>query len=192
TAGLRALAECGEQASLAAELRAANPLVDVVGVESDAGLNKLMPGATISIGPLVVTDAANTRLSMAGRMMATNDGFAGLEAVAIPAEPGAYAFDLLAFDAGTEANNELLPIIDGPCTVGDPYMGDQRADLSDDLYLGVNGTGAAAKEASVLNPSITIHRGVLGDSYAAGGLADLDFAHHCWTNPVATVTVIVQ
>lgn len=193
TLGLEALAECGDQSVMATEFRAANPKADVWDVEFDAVLNKLDPGDTISIGPLEVTDKTNIRLSIAGRMMATNDGFAGLEAVTIPTEPGTYAFDMLAFDAGTEPNNELLgKQDDDTCLLTDPNMAERLADLPDDDYLGVNGTGAAGKEAGVYNYIITIHRGVLGDSFAGGDKSDLDFAHHRWTNPVATVTVIVQ
>ena len=50
----------------------------------------------------------NDRLSIVAMLLPTNDAFAGLNAVEIPTTPGTYSFDVPAYDAGTEANDELL------------------------------------------------------------------------------------
>lgn len=201
TAGLETLAECGDQGVLAAEVLAEDHRADVwgvgfykAGVVSYPNLQQLGAGKSVILQGLEVTDAANTRLSIVGRMMLTNDGFVGLESVPMPTEPGsAKTFYLLAFDAGTEANNELLKISADPvCLLTDAHMAEQGGDLPGDDYLGGNGTGVDEDGLLVLNPSVTIHRGVLGDTYRDGGPSDLDFDYHRWTNPVATVTVTVQ
>ncbi len=208
--GLEELAECGKQGALAAEMLSDDPKADVWGVNSyRAGVvsyPKLLELGVdndnlVSLPGLVVTNGANTRLSIVGRIMLTNDGFAGLEAALIPLEPGTYTFYMLAYDAGTEANNELLiPDPDlrqtPPACVNDPYMAETKGDVTDD-YLGDNGIGASGQEGS--NPFITIHRGVLGDTTRDGGKSDLDYIHHRWhgaepapSSAVATVKVTVQ
>jgi len=51
------------------------------------------------------------------------------------------------------------------------------------------GTGAAGADT---NQTVHIHRGVLGDTDATGGVSDLDSRVHRWLNPVARVTITVQ
>jgi len=114
-------------------------------------------------------------------LLPTNDGFAGLNAVDIPTDPGTYEFYVAAYDAGTEANDELLTGGGAPGVAGIP------ADPGG--LAGANGTGAAGTDA---NTTVHIHRGSLGDTDAAGGASDLDSRVHRWLNPVIRVTVTVN
>ncbi len=51
----------------------------------------------------------NVLLSVFGRVMATNDGFVGLDARALPTSAGEEkTYDLYIWDAGSETNNEIL------------------------------------------------------------------------------------
>jgi len=41
-------------------------------------------------------------------LLRTNDGFVGLDSLRIPRAPGTYSYYLYGYDAGTEANDELI------------------------------------------------------------------------------------
>ena len=62
------------------------------------------------------------KLSMAFMLVNTNDGFTGLDAMQLP-EWGSVTLTLHAYDAGSEANDELAGHIPGPCC-GHPFAGD--------------------------------------------------------------------
>ncbi len=111
----------------------------------------------------------------------TTNKLAGLSAVEIPTEPGTYTFDVPAYDAGTEANDEIL---NGGGAPGVPGMPADPGGLA-----GTGGTGAAMADA---NTTVHIHRGALGDTDAAAGVSDLDSRVHRWLNPVIRVTITVQ
>ena len=114
-------------------------------------------------------------------LLPTNDAFAGLNAVEIPTEPGTYVFDVPAYDAGTEANDELVTGGGAPGAAGIP------ADPGG--LTGTGGNGAAVADA---NSTVHIHRGSLGDLDPAGGTSDLDSSVHRWLNPVIRVVVTVR
>jgi len=177
SADLRAMAEGGDIPGL---------LTDVGGEDADTVANPagglLAPGATAT-AMLDTTGTGHTHLSLVGMLLPTNDGFVGLDAWEIPATPGVYMVALNGYDAGTEANDELLNTVDGgvPGTPGIPAApgGDE----------GTGGTGAASADA---NPSVHVHRGVLGDTDPNGGASDLDSRIHRWLNPVARLRITVQ
>ncbi len=170
---LQALAEGGSIAGVAESLASANTLQDPAG-----GL--LAPAASASAD--LMTDDSNMYLSVAAMMLPTNDGFIGLNAWKIPTEAGTYTIYLNAYDAGTEANNELIVEGSGaPGVLGIPAApGDGE---------GVNGSGVTTEEA---NQTVHIHRGALGDDNSTGGTSDLNNTVHRWLNPVAKVTVTVK
>ena len=114
-------------------------------------------------------------------MLPTNDGFIGLNSYKIPTEAGTYTVNINGYDAGTEANDE---IVNGGGAAGTP--GIPAAPGGD---AGSGGTGAAGADT---NPTVHIHRGVLGDTDATGGTSDLDSRIHRWLNPVARVTITVK
>lgn len=66
------------------------------------------------------TSDGNNYLSLAAMMLPTNDGFVGLSSWMIPTEPGTYHIHLNAYDAGTEANDEIVNGGGAPGTAGIP------------------------------------------------------------------------
>ena len=175
SASLQAMAEGGDISGL---------ISDVAGIGATyidnpaAGL--LGPGASVTTD-LDTTGTANTQLSVVAMMLPTNDGFVGLNAITLPTEPGVYTYYLNAYDAGTEANDE---IINGAGAPGEP--GIPAAPGGDG---GTGATGAAGVDA---NPNVHIHRGALGDSDPNGGVSDLDSTIHRWLNPIARLVLTVN
>lgn len=171
---LQAMAEGGDIAGLQSDLdsAAANTVANPAG-----GL--LAPGA--SANAQLNTSRGNKQLSVVGMLLPTNDGFVGLDAIAIPKKRGTYTFYLNGYDAGTEANNEVINGGGAPGTLGIP------ADPG-----GNAGTGATGVTTAEHNTTVHIHRGTLGDSNATGGDSDLDRAVHHWLNPVAKLVLKVS
>ena len=172
---LQAMAEGGDISGLTADLGGA----DMDTVENPAG-GLLAPGASTTTN-LDTTATGNTHLSIAAMLLPTNDGFVGMDALSIPTAPGEYTFYLNAYDAGTEANNELINGGGAPGVLGIPAApgGDG----------GTGGTGVALSDS---NTNVHIHRGVLGDTNSTGGVSDLDSRIHRWLDPIAKVVVTVQ
>lgn len=175
SAHLQAMAEGGDISGLTSDMAAlgadyaANPA---------GGL--LFPGATTAVS--MITGSGNNRLSVTAMLLPTNDGFVGLDALDIPTKPGTYRYTLNGYDAGTEANNELIvPGAGAPGVPGIP--GDPTGDAGDD------GTGVVSSES---NSVVHIHRSVLGDTDPTGGISDLDSRVHRWLNPVAELVITVH
>ena len=174
SAALQAMAECGDLSGLTA-IHAAD--ADTI-ANPAAGL--LAPAA--STAAMLDTDgSSNTQLSVVAMMLPTNDAFVGLDNLQVPTAAGTYTYYLNAYDAGTEANSELLDT--SGCAPG--MAGIPGAPSGGD---GVNGTGVSAADG---NTNVHVHRGVLGDSDTMGGNSDLDSSIHRWQNPVAKITVTV-
>lgn len=174
---IQAMAEGGDISGLAALIGGADS--DTV-VNPAAGL--LAPGesATATIN----TDGTgHTHLSMAAMILPTNDGFVGLQSLVIPDTAGIYVYPLIAYDAGTEANDELVI---GPAGGASGVPGIPAAPGGDN---GSNGSGVTASES---NATVHVHRGVLGDTDVNGGISDLDSTIHRWLNPVAKLVVEIQ
>ena len=142
-----------------------------------AGL--LAPG--LSTTYTLTNDSANTHLSLAAMVLPSNDGFVGLDSWEIPTEAGTYTINLNAYDAGTEANNEVVNGGGAPGVLGIPAAPGGDA--------GTNGTGVTDTES---NTTVHIHRGNLGDDMVDGGKSDLNNSIHRWLNPVAKLTITVQ
>jgi len=113
-------------------------------------------------------------------MLPTNDGFVGLDSQRIPRWPGTYRYFLYGYDAGTEANDELI--------TGGGALGAPGIPFDPGENEGTEGSGAIDFDA---NETVHIHRGVVGDNDPEGGISDLDNAIHRWLNPVAEVIVKV-
>ncbi len=175
SANLQAMAEGGDISGLAADVNGLGATV----VENPAG--GLLAPAASTMFSMNTDGTSNDRLTIVAMLLPTNDAFAGLNAVEIPTEPGTYTFDVPAYDAGTEANDEILNGGGAPGVAGMP------ADPGG--LAGTGGTGAATADA---NTTVHIHRGALGDTDAAGGTSDLDSRVHRWLNPFIRVTVTVQ
>ena len=175
SANLQAMAEGGDISGLVTDVTALGATV----VENPAS-GLLAPATSVEFS-MNTDGTSNDRLSIVSMLLPTNDAFAGLNAVEIPTAPGTYVFNVPAYDAGTEANDELLT---GGGAPGAPGMPADPGGLA-----GTGGTGAASVDA---NPNVHIHRGTLGDTDAAGGSSDLDSRVHRWLNPVIRVTITVQ
>ncbi len=174
SASLQAMAEGGDISGLSAEMSALN--ADQV-ENPAAGL--MAPGQSVSFD--MSTQDDNTRLSITAMILPTNDGFVGLDSLNIPDEEGTYTYYLNAYDAGTEANDEIINGAGAPGAAGVP------ADP-----LGQGGTGATGVTNAETNTQIHIHRGVLGDTDEMGGASDLDSRVHRWLNPVARLVLEVK
>lgn len=173
SASLQAMAEGGDISLLSADLQAISAAVQ----ENPAG-GLLAPGQ--SAMTTLTTDSNNDTLSVAAMILPTNDGFIALSGWKIPEAPGTYHLYLNAYDAGTEANDE---IVNGAGTPGDPGI---PADPG-----GHQGSGASGLSVSA-EGFVHIHRGVLGDQDPTGGTSDLNSTLHRWLNPIATVIVTVK
>jgi hypothetical protein len=170
---LQAMAEGGDLSGLILELEAGGG--DYV---ADPAGGLLAPGdsasATLEIGN------RNRNLSVTAMLLPTNDGFVGLNAMPIPRRPGVYTVYLRGYDAGTEANDELITGGGAPGVPGIP------ADPG-----GSQGTGGSGVAGPDHNPRVHVHRGVVGDLDPTGGPSDLDAGVHRWLSPVARMTVTV-
>lgn len=174
TVELQTMAEGGDISGLASMLQNA----DANTVENPAS-GLLAPSMSTTF--MLSNDSANTHLSIAAMILPSNDGFVGLDSWKIPTEAGTYTINLNAYDAGTEANNE---VVNGGGALG--VLGIPAAPGGD---AGTNGTGVTDTET---NTMIHIHRGTLGDDMMDGGKSDLNNSIHRWLNPVAKLTITIQ
>lgn len=175
SAGLQAMAEGGSIDALSTTL-------DSISADKTANpAEGLLAPANSTMANLSTSDG-NTTLSIVAMMLPTNDGFVGLDGWPIPAEAGTYHIYLNAYDAGTEANNEL--VVDGSGAPGTPGI-----PASPGAAPGTQGSGVTDIES---NTMVHIHRGNVGDNEIVGGTSDLHNTVHRWLNPVAKVTVTVK
>jgi hypothetical protein len=152
---LEILAEAGDTAPIKAEF-AANPKVkDVV----DSGA-PLPPGQSVTL--ILRTGGGFDHVSLGAMLVPTNDGFFALNGVAGPRGNRTAVFFSPAYDAGTEANDELCIHIPGPPTV-------------------CNGEGFNASRDADVN-FVHIHAGI-------HGVGDLEPAKYDWRNPVARIAI---
>ncbi len=172
---LRAMAEGGDTSGLQTLLTSAGA---VISDNPAAGL--LAPGGSATAS--AIDTGTNNYLSVAAMILPSNDGFIGVNQWEIPSEAGTYTIDLNAYDAGTEANDEIRGG-GTPGEAGFPVPGPL------DALLGQNGSGVTVTES---NQNVHIHRSSLGDTNATGGTSDIDSTVQRWLNPVARITVVVQ
>lgn len=173
---LQAMAEGGDISGLQSVLTAAG--ADIMANPAEG----LMAPSSMTSFSMSNSDG-NNYLSLTAMMLPTNDGFVGLSGWMIPQQAGTYTIWLNAYDAGTEANDEMIVGGSGgaPGTAGIPAAPGGNG--------GSNGSGVMDANAMA---NIHVHRGALGDDDANGGKSDLDNRVHRWLNPVAKVTVTVK
>ena len=172
---LQAMAEGGSLDGLAA----IGTSISADAVANPAG-GLLMP--TMSTTTSLSTADSNSVLSIVAMILPSNDGFIGLDNWEIPTEAGTYTIMVNAYDAGTEANDELRGS-------GAPGMPGMPVPPPLEPLLGINGSGVTNTSA---NTMVHIHPGNIGDDDATGGASDVDNSIHRWLNPVAKVTVVVN
>lgn len=176
SAPLAMMAEGGEIEGLVNLLA---PLNAATSANPAGGL--LAPGASATASLTAGEGTANTRLSVVAMILPSNDGFVGLNAIAIPTEPGVYTFNLPVYDAGSEGNDEIA----GSGAPGQPGF-PVPPPLMAQTDLGGQGLSLPAEGF------VHIHRGSLGDTDPVGGRTDIDSTRHRWLNPGARVVVTVQ
>lgn len=148
--GLVVHAETGDPSELAAEVSAAEGITDLV-----TGAGPILYGQTETY---TIRAYRKNRLSFTSMLATTNDSFAGLDSVALPKKSATYY--ALAYDAGSEANNEDCAYIPGPPCA--PGSGNARTSSGEGF--------------------ITIANGVQGG-------ADLNPKKLDWRGPVAIITI---
>jgi hypothetical protein len=178
TISLQAMAEGGSISALSSDLTSTGATLSE---NPAAGL--LAPGGEVQTTMLNTNGTNNGYLSVVAMVLPSNDGFVGLSNWKIPNKAGSYTLNINAYDAGTEANNELLGATDAGA------VGVLGAPGAPSGSAGTNGTGAATEDT---NKKVHIHRGILGDFDSKGGVSDFDSRVHRWLNPVARITVIVE
>ena len=158
TPGLQQLSENGGVPILAAELAHSRR----VGTVAVVGAAPFGPGATV-MSTVIVADRKE-RVSLAGMLVCSNDGFAGIDGVELPEDVGdSSTFDAVAHDAGTEVNTEQFEDLVPPCSDDETGTGMSNPDLAE-------------------NGVVHHHAGITG----AG---NLDPTIHGWTGPVASMTI---
>jgi len=140
------------------------------------------PAGLVGPGETVTSEfrinMTKSRLSILTMLLPTNDAFAGLDSLRLPASGTSRTVFIRAYDAGTEANDELVVGPDG----GAPGVAGIPADPGGNSVTG--SSGAATEE---VNTNIHIHRNITG-----GFTSDLNEAIHGWDGPVARVTISVE
>jgi len=175
TSELQAMAEGGDISGLANLLSNAD-----ANINENPAAGLLAP--TMSTSFTLTNESANTHLSLAAMILPSNDGFVGLDSWTIPEEAGTYTVFLNAYDAGTEANNELRGS-------GAPGEAGMPVPPPLDTSIGMNGTGITDMES---NNKVHIHRGSLGDDDMTAGKSDINNSVQRWLNPIAKLTITVQ
>lgn len=178
TAGLQKMAECGNFADLSTTLPSTSSK------QENPANGILMAGKTTTA--TVMSSDINSRLSIVGMFVPSNDAFVGLNSWPIPTTAGTYQVTVNAYDAGTEANTEIRMASGTSCAIGVAGL-PVAAPL--DAEVGHNGTGIPNVTAEGY---VHIHRNTVGDSDQNGGISDLQSQKHRWLNPIARVTVTVK
>lgn len=163
SAGLATLAEEGDVGPLS-EALAANPDVsDVVSSPAPPPADNLIaPGETVRL--TIRGDRGIDRLSVAAMLIPTNDAFFALNGVELPRGNQPVSFVAVAYDAGSERNDELCASIPGP---GFPECG---------------GDGGGMMPSGGEEGFVHVHQGI-------HGVGELQPSDRDWRNPVAHVTV---
>ncbi|MFB6169408.1 MAG: spondin domain-containing protein [Haloferacaceae archaeon] len=134
--------------------------------EADPGDTGLPYFGTVEVS----ADASATHLSLVSMLIATNDGFVGLDTVALPeAVNESHTHFAASYDAGTEENTELFRDMVPPA----------QALIQGEVTV----EGTAESEPGIATDGvITPHPGIEGG-------ANLDAAVYDWSDPAATVQV---
>lgn len=154
-------------------------LLSSVGADYAAGEGLLAPGASVTLSLLDVLES-NSLLSLSGMLLPTNDGFVGVDSARLPsASEGSITLFARGYDAGTEANDELM---------GGGAPGVPGFPAPPPVVASGTGTGASGISA-VAEGFVHVHPGIIGDLDASGGVSDINAAVHRFQNPVARVTL---
>ena len=149
---LAALAESGNIEPLKDSLQSNDQVQDV-----SNSTDLLEPGKSVTV-TVSAGDGAEL-ISLASMLIPTNDGFVALNGASAPTDDSTQRYLALAYDAGSEPNDELCANIPGP------------------VCGGVGGSPEAGGEDYV-----HVHAGI-------HGIGDLQAEERDWRNPVAEILV---
>jgi hypothetical protein len=126
---LRLIAEEGNNGPAAEDANASLWVFDV-----EALSTPLLPGESLTI---TIQVPRKSRISLAGMLVQTNDGFVGANSLRLPWK-GSWNYNLRVYDAGTEKNNELAAYVPGP-----PFGGTMRDPSNQSIrpHKGIQGIG---------------------------------------------------
>lgn len=124
-----------------------------------AGLT--MPGGTTTVR---VTGRPTAQLTLVGMLIPSNDAFIAVNSVDLPNGFAPMTLDAVAYDAGTEVNDELCASIPGP------------------NYAECGGPGGGGAPAAGAEGFVHVHAGI-------HGVGDFAAADRDWRNPIARVVI---
>ncbi len=150
---LEIIAESGNPGPLGDSLISSGAALDVVAADG-----VLLPGHSLTLS--VRTDRRHSHVSVASMLVPTNDAFFAVNGIHGPRGKKSKTVYSPAYDAGTEANDELCDNIPGP-----PFA------CTGEGFNPASGEGY-----------VYIHPGIHGDG-------DLSAASYDWNNPVAKITI---
>jgi hypothetical protein len=168
---LESIAEDGNEVPMFDLFHGSNEVTDAVDVARPLTPHGSSKGGFDDRVTFTIKARGGDRLSLAAMLICTNDGFLGLDQVALPHRGDEAVFLLSGYDAGTERNTERSQDIVDPCSALGPAV----------LPGDPNGNTDDAVDETPHGP-IRPHPGIQGTG-------DLDPALHGWQNPVARVTV---
>lgn len=167
---IEAIAENGDQSVAVGALTGAAKVTDVVDLGAPLTPSGVAVGDITDSITFEIEARRGDRLSLAGMLICTNDGFIGVDSIKLPkAGNGTVTHYLGAYDAGTEDNTELSEDIVDPCSLLGPVELDGDPD-------GNNNDGIDTDDY------IEPHPGVFGSA------GDLLSAHN-WDDPVAMIEI---
>lgn len=174
---LAAIAQDGDPMPMFQFVNGAAQVTDTANVGhpmTPQGTQKMVMGMTVTdSATFAITANPGDRFSIATMLICTNDGFLGLDGVALP-DQGSLSYELKGYDAGREQNTEKAADMVDPCSALGPVM------------LPGDPGGNRDKEVATTPPQpIGPHPGIKGTG-------DLTVAMHGWTDPVARVTIARQ
>ena len=187
SASVQAMAEGGELSGLIGDVE------DAGGTYVANPASGLLAPGEDTTARIKVRGRHNTHLSITAMLLPTNDAFVGMDALPIPKKRGTYSYDIDAYDAGTEANDERVVGMAG----GEPGVPGIPADPS-----GAGGCGGSGVTGADHNTTVHVHRGVIGDTVencdpnnlntSDPNTSDLNTNVHRFKNPVARVVITVK
>jgi hypothetical protein len=168
SAGIVAIAEDGNPAVAVSMLDGVEGVTDVVNVGRPLTRKGTTVGDFTDSVTITIQARPGDRLSFAGMLICTNDGFTGIDSLRLPDNSRTRVAYAGGYDAGSEINTERSEDIVDACSLLGPVVLD-----GDD-----NGNENAAVDA---NGVVSRHRGIVGES-------DLLSAHN-WNRGVVKIKV---
>lgn len=166
--GIIAIAEDGDPSVAVAALEGVAGVTDVVNVGQPLTTAGTVFGDFTDTVTITIEGYPGDRISLAGMLICSNDGFAGLDSLKLPRSQR--TVEARGYDAGSEINTERSEDIVDACTDLGPVALDGDPNGNENDAVDADGV-------------ITRHRGIVGES-------DLLEAHN-WGRSVLSVSIAV-